>query len=428
MPTARHNPSNSLDERLFPTIDVLERPAGERPQHQTLESIMDWLAGPARDVPSMIDEFDEFAWRMVAAGFPLLRATLQLRTLHPQYLGASFVWWRTTGRTVLNYVTHEVRDLYGDEDNPVRRVVEGGEIVRRRIDVADNKLDFSILHDLKAAGGTDYFALPIKNSFGTNYMATYVTDRIGGFSDNEISDLTKVSQRLSLLADLRNQRRIASNILSAYLGAKTGPKVLAGQIRRGTGEEITAILWSSDLRGFTERSDRLAGKQVIAMLNALSDAQAKAINDHGGEILKFIGDGLLSMFPIESPDLISAAARNALRAAVQAVEAVKRLGGDDDAALDIIVALHVGTAIYGNVGAADRLDFTVIGPAVNLVSRIEAVGKTLDVPIIVTDDFANAYGEPLQPLGRHILRGLATPHELFTPISLSSVLSSPANV
>jgi adenylate cyclase len=134
------------------------------------------------------------------------------------------------------------------------------------------------------------------------------------------------------------------------------------------------------------------------------------------------------MFPIESPDLISAAARNALRAAVQAVEAVKRLGGDDDAALDIIVALHVGTAIYGNVGAADRLDFTVIGPAVNLVSRIEAVGKTLDVPIIVTDDFANAYGEPLQPLGRHILRGLATPHELFTPISLSSVLSSPANV
>ena len=182
---------------------------------------MDWLAGPARDVPSMIDEFDEFAWRMVAAGFPLLRATLQLRTLHPQYLGASFVWWRTTGRTVLNYVTHEVRDLYGDEDNPVRRVVEGGEIVRRRIDVADNKLDFSILHDLKAAGGTDYFALPIKNSFGTNYMATYVTDRIGGFSDNEISDLTKVSQRLSLLADLRNQRRIASNILR-YLGAGLG--------------------------------------------------------------------------------------------------------------------------------------------------------------------------------------------------------------
>jgi adenylate cyclase len=426
MPTARRNPSNSLDERLFPTIDVLERPPGERPQHQTLESIMDWLAGPARPVPSMIDEFDEFSWRMVAAGFPLLRTTLTLRTLHPQYLGANFVWWRTTGRTVLNLVTHEVRDIYGDEDNPVRRVVEGGEMVRRRIDVADNDLDFPILHDLKAEGATDYFALPIKNSFGTNYMATYVTDRIGGFSNKEISDLTRVSQRLSLLADLRNQRRIASNILSAYLGAKTGPKVLAGQIRRGTGEEITAVLWASDLRGFTERSDRLSAEEVIVMLNALFDAQAKAINDHGGEILKFIGDGLLSIFPIESPDLISAAAKSALSAALQAVEAVKKLGREGEPALEIIVALHVGTAIYGNVGAADRLDFTVIGPAVNLVSRIEAVGKTLDVPIIVSDDFANSCGEPLRPLGRHMLRGLAIAHELFTPISLPSVRSSPA--
>ena len=194
-------------------------------------------------------------------GVSAITGTLQLRTLHPQYLGANFVWWRTTGRTVLNYVTHEVRDLYGHEDNPVRKVVDGGETVRRRLDVADIKLDFPILHDLKDEGATDYFALPVKNSFGTNYMATYVTDRIGGFSNKELADLTRVSQRLSLLADLRNQLRIASNILSAYLGAKTGPKVLAGQIRCGTGEEITAVLWSSDLRGFTEQSDRLSSSK-----------------------------------------------------------------------------------------------------------------------------------------------------------------------
>ena len=301
MATASRNPSNSLDERLFPLIQVLERPVAERPQHDTLEGIMDWLAGPAQQVgvPSLIGEFDEFAWRMLAADFPLLRATLQLRTLHPQYLGANFVWWRTTGRTVSYYVTHEAQDLYGHEDNPVRRVLMGGQTIRRRIDVSDDKLDFPILHDLKAEGATDYFALPIKSSFGSNYMATFVTDRVGGFSDTEISDLTRVSQRLSLLADLRNQRRIASNILAAYLGSKTGSKVLAGQIRRGTGEEITAVLWSSDLRGFTERSDRYSGEQVITLLNALFDAQAKAIADHGGEILKFIGDGLLSIFPIE---------------------------------------------------------------------------------------------------------------------------------
>jgi adenylate cyclase len=351
---------------------------------------------------------------MLAAGFPLLRATLALRTLHPQYLGATFVWWRTTGRTVSNYVTHE--DLYGQEDNPVRRVLVGGQTIRRRIDLSDDKLDFPILHDLKAEGATDYFALPVRSSFGTNYMVTYVTDRTGGFSEKEISDLTRVSERLSLLADLRNQRRIASNILAAYLGSKTGSKVLAGQIRRGTGEEITAVLWSSDLRGFTERSDRYSGEQVITLLNGLFDAQAKAIADHGGEILKFIGDGLLSIFPIESPDLISAAAKNALAAAIQAVEAAKALASDGEPELEIIVALHIGTAIYGNIGAADRLDFTVIGPAVNLVSRIEAVGKALNVPIIVSDDFARSYGKPLHPLGRHVLRGLATPHELYAPV------------
>ena len=418
MATASRNPSNSLDERLFPPIQVLERPVGERPQHETLEGIMDWLAGPAQlaGVPSLIGEFDEFAWRMLAAGFPLLRATLQLRTLHPQYLGASFVWWRTTGRTVSNYVTHEAQDVYGHEDNPVRRVLVGGQTIRRRIDVSDDKLDFLILHDLKVEGATDYFALPIKSSFGSNYMVTFVTDRVDGFSEKEISDLTRVSQRLSLLADLRNQRRIASNILAAYLGSTTGSKVLAGQIRRGTGEEITAVLWSSDLRGFTERSDRYSGEQVITLLNALFDAQAKAIADHGGEILKFIGDGLLSIFPIESPDLISAAAKNALAAAVQAVEAAKTLSSDGEPELEIIVAFHIGTAFYGNIGAADRLDFTVIGPAVNLVSRIEVVGKALNVPIIVSDDFARSYGKPLHPLGRRVLRGLVTPHELYAPV------------
>ena len=413
-------PVDPLDQRYFQTGEVFERPPAERPAHDTVDAIIDWLGGPAGQIPSLAEEFDEFSWRLVAAGFPLLRTTFHLRTLHPQYLGATFVWWRTTGQTVQTYVTHEVQDLYGHEDNPVRRVLVDGETLRRRVDVADEQLDFPILHDLKAAGATDYFALPLKSSFGTNYMATYVTDRPAGFTDREIAELTRVTRRLPLFADLRNHRRIASNILNAYLGPKTGPKVLAGQIRRGTGEEITAVLWTSDLRGFTELSDRLTGIQVIAMLNALFDAQAQAIATHGGEILKFIGDGLLAIFPIESADKAATAARCALDAAMQAVEAARGLNRDPllagEPPLEIVVALHIGTAIYGNIGAADRLDFTVIGPAVNLVSRIESVAKALDVPIIVSDDFANAYGKPLHPLGRHALRGLATPHDLFAPI------------
>jgi adenylate cyclase len=412
-------PMVSIDRRYLTTGDVVERPPGERPMHDTIDAIVDWLAGPAQQVPSLIGEFDEFSWRMLAAGIPLLRTTIHMPTLHPQYLGATFVWWRTTGQTVLTLVAHEVQDLIRHDKNPVWWVTVAGETLRRRVDVADEQLQFPILHDLKAAGATDYFALPIKSSLGTNYMVTYVTDRSGGFTAQEISDLTRVSLRLSLLADLRNHRRIASNILNAYLGPKTGPKVLAGQIRRGTGEEITAVFWSSDLRGFTERSDRLAGTRVIAMLNALFDAQAKAITDHGGEILKFVGDGLLAIFPIEIANTAAAAARNALVAAREAVDAAHELSSDQslvgEPALEIVVALHIGTAIYGNIGAADRLDFTVIGPAVNLVSRIEAVAKTLNLPIIVSDDFARVCSEPLHLLGSHKLRGLATPHDLFAP-------------
>ncbi len=417
MADADRKPMVSIDRRYLTTGDVVERPPSERPKYDTIDAIIDWLAGPAQQVPSLIGEFDEFSWRMLAAGIPLLRTTIHMRTLHPQYLGATFVWWRTTGQTVLSLVAHEVQDLIRHDKNPVWRVTVAGETLRRRVDIADEQLEFPILHDLKAAGATDYFALPIKSSLGTNYMVTYVTDRSGGFTAQEISDLTHVSLRLSLLADLRNHRRIASNILNAYLGPKAGPKVLAGQIRRGTGEEITAVLWSSDLRGFTERSDRLAGTRVIAMLNALVDAQAKAIADHGGEILKFVGDGLLAIFPIETAD--TAAARNALVAAREAVDAAHGLASDQslvsEPPLEIVVALHIGTAIYGNIGAADRLDFTVIGPAVNLVSRIEAVAKTLNLPIIVSDDFARACSEPLLRLGSHKLRGLATPHDLFAP-------------
>ena len=226
----------------------------------------------------------------------------------------------------------------------------------------------------------DYFALPVKSALGhqlhgdARHRPHWRIHRAGNLgSDPRVAE--------TAAACLHSQRRIASNILTAYLGPKTGPKVLAGKIRRGTGEEITAVLWASDLRGFTERSDRLAGTQVIAMLNVLFDAQAKAIAGHGGEILKFIGDGLLAIFPIEHPSVAGVAARNALAAAMQAVEAARGLTSDpslvDEPPLEIVVALPIGTAINGNIGAANRLDFTVIGPAVNLVSRIEATAKTL---------------------------------------------------
>jgi adenylate cyclase len=316
-------------------------------------------------------------------------------------------------------IAHEVGDAIPYEKNPVRRVCEGHETLRRRLDLPEDQLDFDVLFELRERGGTDYIALPIAGAHEIDYMVTFVTDRPGGFTSSEIADLARVARRLAITVDRYSQAWITHNVLTAYLGARTGPKVLAGQIRRGAGIELTAVLWSSDLRGFTERSDRLPGDRMIAILNALFDAQAAAIREHGGEILKFIGDGILAIFPIEEPGLVADVARGAVAAARAAIDSVGRLGEHPGMAgeppLEIVVALHVGTVNYGNIGAADRLDFTVIGPAVNLVSRIEAVAKALDRPILVSLDVAAALGGGVVSLGRHRLRGLAAPQELFAP-------------
>jgi adenylate cyclase len=349
----------------------------------------------------------------------VLRVNLRGGTLHPQFLGSVYVWWRTSAQTQEIMITHEVADLIPPAQNPVMRV-RSGEILRRRLEGPEARLDFTILHDLKARGASDYFALPVGGAFGPQaYMAVYVTDRPGGFLEREIADLSAVSERLSIAADMNSQRQIAENVLKAYLGPQTGRKVLAGQIRRGSGEAIAAVLWSSDLRRFTQMSDQLSGESVIGMLNDLFDLQAKAIVGHGGEILKFVGDGLLAIFPVANSEEATCTAGNALAAAqeAQAALGVLRLKASErgESPLEIVIALHYGTVIYGNVGAADRLDFTVIGPAVNLVSRIETIAKSLDLPLIVSDDFASAYGGTLTSLGMHQLRGLDRQHELFAP-------------
>jgi adenylate cyclase len=410
----------SFDPAYAPVVEVFERPHDDRPTAQTIATIDDWLLGPARQIDHGLYAFDEFVWRLLATGLPLMRVSLHVPVVHPQYFGANAVWWRSTGQTTRSMITHELVELLRGEDTPPKRVILLGETVRRRLEVPDDELDFAFCFELKTKGGTDFLALPITSAHGAYHnMVSYATDQPGGFTDAAVADLTWISRRLPLVIDMHSHRAIAHSLLAAYLGATTGPRVLAGQIRRGMGEALNAVLWSSDLRGFTERSDRLSGERMIAILNALFDAQAKTIDQHGGEILKFIGDGLLAIFPIADPGQSADAARRALAAAHEAQAAVKRLAEHTalagEALLKIVVALHAGSVIYGNIGSTNRLDFTVIGPAVNLVSRVEAIAKTLDQPIVVTDDFVRAYGEPMRSLGCHQLRGLALAHELFAP-------------
>jgi adenylate cyclase len=399
-------------------VGRMERTPEERPAHDTIDNIAEWLLKPPPQLAEGWVNFDEFAWRLVAAQMPLLRVTLHAATLHPQFLGTTITWWRDTGETVQVMIAHEVADAIPYEKNPVRRVCYGRETLRRRLDRPDDTLDFEILIELRDRGGTDYIAMPIDGVYAAAYMLTFVTDRPAGFTDKELADLARLGQRLSIIADRHNQWWITRNLLCAYLGANTGPNVLSGQIRRGTGMALAAVLWSSDLRGFTERSDRLLSERIIAILNALFEAQAAGIRTHGGEILKFIGDGLLAIFPIAESDAVAAVAKAAVAAAQDAISAVASLTDhpamDGEPPLDIVIALHIGTVHYGNIGAADRLDFTVIGPAVNLVSRIENAAKTLGQPIVVSAELAAAL-DGVVSLGRHRLRGLPVPQELFAP-------------
>ena len=398
-------------------VGRMTRPPERRPVRDTIDNIADWLL-EWRQLSEGIASFDEFAWRLVAAGMPLLRVTLHTATLHPQFLGTTITWWRDTAETVQVMIAHEVADAIPYEKNPVRRVCYGRETLRRRLDLPDDELDFEVLIELRERGGTDYIAMPIDSAYAAAYMLAFVTDRPCGFREDELADLARVGRRLSIAADRHNQYWITHNLLCAYLGANTGPKVLTGQIRRGTGMELTAVLWSSDLRGFTERSDRLPSERMIALLNALFEAQAAEIRAHGGEILKFIGDGLLAIFPIAETDAVATVATTAVAAARKAITAVARLSDqpamEGEPPLDIVIALHVGTAHYGNIGAADRLDFTVIGPAVDLVSRIENAAKMLCQPIVVSAELAAALDRVVS-LGHHQLRGLTAPHELFAP-------------
>lgn len=408
-----------LDPNNLVFVKKFERAESDRPNSESIAGIAAWLIGPARRISSFTEMFDEFAWRLVAAGLPLLRASVHSGTLHPQFLGATYLWWRDEARTLKVMIAHEVADTIPYPINPVRRVREGGETLRRRIDAVEAELDFAVLHDLKARGASDYLALPIASPFGFgSHMGAYVANRPGGFTDREVADLASLSERLSVIADMNSQRQIAENVLKAYLGPQTGPRVSTGQIRRGSGEAISAVLWSSDLRSFTALSDHLPGERVIAILNDLFDLQSRAITSCGGEILKFIGDGLLAIFPTATPEDAPRAAADALAAAQEAQEQLgalrERLMKEGLPQLAIVIALHYGAVIYGNVGSINRLDFTVIGPAVNLVSRIEAVAKARNLPLIVSDDFANAYGRPMVSLGKHALRGLEQPHELFT--------------
>lgn len=378
-----------------------------------------WLLEEGRGYVSLAALADALCWRLVAGGLPLARVTVNIGTLHPQLIGFGARWSAATGRTEELNLAHGLEDTDAFRNSPFYRIYVYGESVRCRLEGETGALPYPILDDLKAIGMTDYFAMPMLLGSVARNAATFATDRAGGFTEVDLARLRALGPALSTVLELLGQRRISAALLDVYLGRKAGRRVLAGEIVRGSGEAIRAVIWCSDLRNFTRLSDRLPGSRVTELLNRTFESQVAAIHAAGGEVLKFVGDGLIAIFPIEDVELAVAPCRQALAAARAALAANAALNAalaaePDAPSLRLAVALHVGEVFFGNIGGIDRLDFTVIGPAVNAVSRLEKLAKTLERDFVATGDYAAiARRSDLVSLGVHPLRGFTEPIEVF---------------
>ena len=398
------------------------RGAASAPATTDFAALEAWLLGDAAREEDLLTFFEAVVWRLVAAGVPLDRASLHVGTLHPQLYGFAWNWNRSDGLCDEVRVAEQALQADAYRRNPLFGVIERGESFRGRTDDAAAAARYPLMAELARQGIVEYLALPLRSGGSYHNAATAATRQPGGFDEATLAGLQRVLRLFALHVERHIARRIAVNVLDTYLGAAAGGRVLDGRIKRGAGERISAVVWASDLRGFTDLSEKLGGPDMIALLNLYFETMAGAVLEHGGEVLKFIGDGLLAVFPFAGFGDETAAARAAVAAAEQALARLARLNADPPPELAAAaawlplatgIALHEGDVFFGNVGAPGRLDFTVIGRAVNAASRVEALTKALGRPILITADVARRLDRPLEALGPHALRGAAAPVELF---------------
>jgi adenylate cyclase len=379
-----------------------------------IRQVLDWLAGGALSGPNSEDVLAQLCQRMVHAGIPLWRAAVFVTTLHPDVMGRSFRWQAESGVTVSSAL-HSFIETDDYRTSPVVAVYSTRGTIRRRLADGDCPDDFPILRDLRAQGATDYAAFPLLFTDGTIHVATCATRQPGGFTAKQFSDLESVMAPLARVAEIRALRRTAGNLIDTYVGHQTGERIMSGKIRRGYVEAIRAAIWLSDMRGFTALSERLPPQALIDRLNLYFGCQVPAILDHGGEVLKFMGDGLLAIFPIGEDEDAGAVCRRTLAGAQEVrkrVTALPRMA-DGEEPIRFGLALHLGEVMYGNIGGGNRLDFTCIGPAVNLSARLEKVAAKLGEAVVASAEFAGHCPAQFRSLGEHAVAGFTAPQPVF---------------
>jgi adenylate cyclase len=380
----------------------------------TISDITDWLIDGARSAPTPAGMMGECCNRLVAAGLPLWRVGVFIRTLHPEIFGRNFIW-RSGEEVTIGSVDFDIQEAPEFKRSPLAVVFYEGVEVRCRLDDPGNN-SFPFFDDMRAEGVTEYIALPLLFVDGMVHASSWTTKQPGGFTDAQLADLKQLMPPLTRLIEVIGLRRVASTLLDTYVGKRAGERILAGQIRRGHTETMEAAIWLSDLRGFTALSDRLPAEQVVEILNLYFDCQVAAILKHGGEVLKFMGDGLLAVFPIAGEGDAKVVCSHVLEAANEAraaVDAMEFLTGDTRERFRFGVALHVGKLLYGNIGGGNRLDFTCIGPAVNLAARLEKLAGQLHRTIVASSAFADICGDGWHELGEFPIAGFAEAQHVY---------------
>ena len=380
------------------------------------DGVVDWLTNGTRDERFIDNIFAEMCIRLKQAGIPLKRATLHVMIHHPQWLGARFMWADGMREAELSRVDYDVRERSEFIGSPANELLEGAEEIRENLEQDPARGRKHALYDeMRAMGLTDYVAWPLYHTLGKRHLVTFATDARGGFAPAHVAALKKLLPVLALVSEIRIKNRLARTLLETYVGAHAGELILAGATRRGTGTTVRAAIMICDLRDFTRISDNWPRDDVIDLLNDYFDAMSEPIARHGGEILKFIGDGLLAIFPLSLPDA-GARLLQAVNEARQAMAALnERNAATGRAPLNYGIGIHVGDVMYGNIGSRSRLDFTVIGPAVNMASRLEALTKQVGKPVLLSREFAELVQPQfaLEDVGRYDVRGFSEPIELF---------------
>ncbi|MBC7803397.1 MAG: adenylate/guanylate cyclase domain-containing protein [Candidatus Parcubacteria bacterium] len=351
------------------------------------------------------------------AGARIDRLRFVSGTLHPQLLAWGAVWSRDSDAQILTADRGvQISDAY--LNSPIKIVREQNRIYRRRLEAGLREEDYSLLHELRAEGMTDYLALPMVFNSGTVNFLAFATTAPGGFTEAELERLGALANLLAPLIEIIEARRMTLGLLNTFLGPRIGARILEGQVKRGDGERIEAAFWYSDLRGFTRLSETLPPAELLQLLNEYFENCAAAAAPRGGEILQFIGDAILIVFEIRLPEDEPAVCEDALDAAVDAFAAIavvnhrrRRAGAPE---IEFGLGLHLGNVTHANVGAPDRLAFNVIGPAVNKTARIQARTKDAGTPLLVSAEFAALVKRPLRSAGRFELRGVEGTHEVFS--------------